>query len=117
MVGYAPTAYTNKVITKPPEIIKASKESFKSALDSFYNDIACIEKPKQVAQHQDVAAATTSVMEQTPVPTEETKPEIVESETMPNDTTTKERKKKKVFCFSVRSFNFIEICLFCYEST
>ncbi|XP_071641339.1 uncharacterized protein [Temnothorax longispinosus] len=92
MVGYAPIYTNNKIIAKPP--VKSSKESLGSALDSFYNDIARIEKTEteRTGQHQDVAA---TVMEQVSIPTEETKPEI-ELETVSSDTTTKERKKKKV---------------------
>ncbi|XP_024872545.1 uncharacterized protein LOC112455076 isoform X2 [Temnothorax curvispinosus] len=91
MVGYAPIYTNNKIIAKPP--VKSSKESLGSALDSFYNDIARIEKTEteRTGQHQDVTA---TVMEQVSIPTEETKPEI-ELETVSSDTTTKERKKKK----------------------
>ncbi|XP_011864737.1 PREDICTED: formin-binding protein 4-like [Vollenhovia emeryi] len=90
MVGYAPIYTNNKIIAKPP--VKASKESLGSALDSFYSDIARIEKTEtERTGHQDVTA---TVIEQVSVPTEEAKPEA-EAETVPNDTTTKERKKKK----------------------
>ncbi|XP_039305043.1 formin-binding protein 4 isoform X2 [Solenopsis invicta] len=90
MVGYAPIYTNNKIIAKPP--VKASKESLGSALDSFYNDIARIEKTEteRSGQHQDVAATVT---EQVSTPTEEAKPEI-EPEIAPNDAS-KERKKKK----------------------
>lgn len=95
MVGYTPIYTNNKIIAKPP--VKALKESLGSALDSFYSDIARIEKTEteRTGQHQDVAA---TVMEQVSIPerTEEAKPEI-EPETVPSDSTTmKERKKKKV---------------------
>lgn len=92
MVRYASIYTNNKIIAKPP--VKASKESLGSALDSFYSDIARIEKTEteRTGQHQNVAATVT---EQVSIPTEEAKPEI-EPETVSNDTTTKERKKKKV---------------------
>lgn len=92
MVGYTPIYTNNKIIAKPP--VKASKESLGSALDSFYNDIARIEKTEteRTVQQQDPIAGVT---EQAPAPTEETKPET-ESETISNDTIMKERKKKKV---------------------
>ncbi|XP_070150243.1 formin-binding protein 4 isoform X2 [Polyergus mexicanus] len=91
MVGYTPIYTNNKIIAKPP--VKASKESLGSALDSFYNDIARIEKTEteRIVQQQDPVVIVT---EQAPVPIEETKPET-ESETMSSDTTIKERKKKK----------------------
>ncbi|XP_029160362.1 formin-binding protein 4-like isoform X2 [Nylanderia fulva] len=91
MVGYTPIYTNNKIIAKPP--VKASKESLGSALDSFYNDIARIEKTEteRTAQQQDSVVAVT---EQVPVSIEESKPET-ELETIPNDTTMKERKKKK----------------------
>ncbi|XP_036146449.1 formin-binding protein 4 isoform X2 [Monomorium pharaonis] len=90
MVGYTPIYTNNKIIAKPP--VKASKESLGSALDSFYNDIARIEKTEteRIAQ-QDVVATVT---EQVSTPMEEAKPEM-EPETAPNDTAMKERKKKK----------------------
>jgi len=92
MVGYAPIYTNNKIIAKPP--VKASKESLGSALDSFYNDIARIEKTEteRTGQLQDIAATIT---EQVSITTEEAKPEM-ELETMPSDITMKERKKKKV---------------------
>ncbi|XP_072756609.1 uncharacterized protein [Anoplolepis gracilipes] len=91
MVGYTPIYTNNKIIAKPP--VKASKESLGSALDSFYNDIARIEKTEteRTVQQQD---SVTAVTEQAPASIEETKPEI-ESETVLSDTTMKERKKKK----------------------
>ena len=92
MVGYAPIYTNNKIIAKPP--VKASKESLGSALDSFYSDIARIEKTEteRTGQLQDIAATIT---EQVSVSTEEAKPEM-ELETVPSDITMKERKKKKV---------------------
>ncbi|XP_011269281.2 uncharacterized protein LOC105259194 [Camponotus floridanus] len=91
MVGYTPIYTNNKIIAKPP--VKASKESLGSALDSFYNDIARIEKTEteRTVQQQDPVV---SVTEQAPAPIEEMKPET-ESETVSNDTIMKERKKKK----------------------
>ncbi|XP_011648359.1 formin-binding protein 4-like isoform X2 [Pogonomyrmex barbatus] len=91
MVGYAPIYTNNKIIAKPP--VKASKESLGSALDSFYNDIARIERTEteRTGQHQDTVIAVT---EQVPTPIEEVKPEA-EPEVISNDTTTRERKKKK----------------------
>ncbi|KAL6438012.1 hypothetical protein ACFW04_004351 [Cataglyphis niger] len=90
MVGYTPIYTNNKIIAKPP--VKASKESLGSALDSFYNDIARIEKTEteRTVQQDSVAVVT----EQAPVSIEETKLET-ESEIVSNDTTMKERKKKK----------------------
>ncbi|XP_036139875.1 uncharacterized protein LOC118644729 [Monomorium pharaonis] len=87
--SYTPIYTNNKIIAKPP--VKALKESLGSALDSFYNDIACIEKTEteRIAQ-QDVATVT----EQVSTPMEKAKSEM-ESETAPNDTAMKERKKKK----------------------
>jgi len=102
MMGYAPIYTNNKIIAKPP--VKASKESLGSAINSFYNDIARIERTEtERTTKQDIVAATTStanvaaVMEQASVPNDESKPEI-ESETASNTetTTTKEKKKKKV---------------------
>lgn len=92
MVGYAPIYTNNKIIAKPP--VKASKESLGSALDSFYNDIARIEKTEteRTGQLQDIAATIT---EQVSISTEEVKPEM-EMENVPSDITMKERKKKKV---------------------
>lgn len=92
MVGYTPIYTNNKIIAKPP--VKASKESLGSALDSFYNDIARIEKTEteRTVQQQDPVAAVT---EQAPASIDEIKPET-EPETVSNDTTMKERKKKKV---------------------
>lgn len=106
MVGYAPIYTNNKIIAKPP--VKASKESLGSALDSFYSDIARIEKTEteRTGQHQDVAATVT---EQVSIPIEEPKPEI-EPETVSNDTT-KERKKKKVTILS-SLYLFLSISLF-----
>ncbi|XP_018371537.1 PREDICTED: formin-binding protein 4-like isoform X1 [Trachymyrmex cornetzi] len=91
MVGYAPIYTNNKIIAKPP--VKASKESLGSALDSFYNDIARIEKTEteRTGQLQEIAATIT---EQVSISTEEAKPEM-ELETVPSDITMKERKKKK----------------------
>ncbi|KYN02370.1 PREDICTED: formin-binding protein 4-like [Cyphomyrmex costatus] len=91
MVGYAPIYTNNKIIAKPP--VKASKESLGSALDSFYNDIARIEKTEteRTGQPQDIA---TTITEQVSISTEEAKPEV-ELETVPGDITMKERKKKK----------------------
>lgn len=105
MVGYAPIYTNNKIIAKPP--VKASKESLGSALDSFYNDIARIEKTEteRTGQHQDVAVTIT---EQVSIPTEEAKPEM-EPETMFNDTTTKERKKKKVAHFYLSPYLSLSI--------
>lgn len=103
MVGYAPIYTNNKIIAKPP--VKASKESLGSALDSFYSDIARIEKTEteRIGQQQDITATVT---EQISVPTEEAKPEI-EPETVSSDTTTKERKKKKVtFLFTIVFISF-----------
>ncbi|XP_067203189.1 formin-binding protein 4-like isoform X2 [Linepithema humile] len=93
MVGYAPVYTNNKIIAKPP--VKASKESLGSALDSFYNDIARIERTEteRTAQHQDTAT-TVTVTEPVPVLIEEAKPET-EPEAMSSDITMKERKKKK----------------------
>ncbi|XP_050450317.1 formin-binding protein 4-like isoform X2 [Cataglyphis hispanica] len=90
MVGYTPIYTNNKIIAKPP--VKASKESLGSALDSFYNDIARIEKTEteRTVQQDPVAVVT----EQAPVSIEETKLET-ESEIVSSDTTMKERKKKK----------------------
>ncbi|KAL0110406.1 hypothetical protein PUN28_013797 [Cardiocondyla obscurior] len=89
MVGYAPIYTNNKIIAKPP--VKTSKESLGSALDSFYNDIARIEKTEteRIGQQPDVP-----VEEQVSTSTEEAKPEI-ESETVASEIATKERKKKK----------------------
>jgi len=102
-MGYAPIYTNNKIIAKPP--VKASKESLGSAINSFYNDIARIERTEteRTTKHQDIVTATTSatnaavVMEQASVSNDEAKPEI-ESETACNTetTTTKEKKKKKV---------------------
>lgn len=97
MVGYAPVYTNNKIIAKPP--VKASKESLGSALDSFYNDIARIERTEteRTVQHQDTAT-TVAVTEPVPVATEEAKPET-EPETTSSDIMMKERKKKKVTCY------------------
>lgn len=97
MVGYAPVYTNNKIIAKPP--IKASKESLGSALDSFYNDIARIEKTEteRTAQNQDTTTAVV-VTEPVSVSTEEAKSET-ELETMSNDTM-KDRKKKKVTSYN-----------------
>lgn len=93
MLGYAPIYPNNKIIAKPP--VKAAKESLGSALDSFYNDIARIEETERSAQHQD-----TAIMEQPPPPvTEEVKLPETDSESVPCDTTMKERKKKKVMFY------------------
>lgn len=95
MLGYTPIYSNNKIIAKPP--VKAAKESLGSALDSFYNDIARIERTEteRAAQHQD-----TAIMEQASAPiAEEAKLPETELESVPCDTTTKEKKKKKViFC-------------------
>ncbi|XP_019699913.1 formin-binding protein 4 isoform X2 [Harpegnathos saltator] len=93
MLGYTPMYSNNKIIAKPP--VKAAKESLGSALDSFYNDIARIEKTeteRAAAQHQDVV-----VMEQISAPSmEEAKLPETEPESVPCcDTTTKEKKRKK----------------------
>ncbi|XP_032677358.1 formin-binding protein 4-like isoform X3 [Odontomachus brunneus] len=91
MLGYTPIYSNNKIIAKPP--VKAAKESLGSALDSFYNDIARIERTEteRAAQHQD-----TIVMEQVSAPAaEEAKLPEVEPESVPCDTMTKEKKKKK----------------------
>jgi len=103
MVGYTPIYTNNKIIAKPP--IKASKESLGSVLDSFYNDIARIEKTEteRTGQHQDIAVTVT---EQVPISIEEVKPET-ESETVLNDTAMKERKKRKV----VYTFAYQVICI------
>jgi len=95
MVGYAPVYTNNKIIAKPP-IKGVSKESLGSVLDSFYNDIARIERTEteRTAQYQDTVTAV-SVTEPVSVSTEETKPET-EPEAMSSDITMKERKKKKV---------------------
>lgn len=107
MMGYAPIYTNNKIIAKPP--MKASKESLGSALNSFYNDIARIERTEteqRTGQHQDsiaavaattsaTATATPAVVEQSSIPTEETKPEA-EGETASSTETIKEKKKKKV---------------------
>lgn len=94
MLGYAPIYPNNKIIAKPP--VKAAKESLGSALDSFYSDIALIERSEteRAAQHHQ----ETPVMEQqVPAPaTEEVKLPETESESVPCDTTMKEKKKKKV---------------------
>lgn len=105
MVGYTPIYTNNKIIAKPP--VKASKESLGSALDSFYNDIARIEKTEteRTAQQQDSVVAVT---EQAPVPIEDTKPET-EPETVPSDTTMKERKKKKVSIYISRYLSLLSI--------
>lgn len=103
MVGYAPIYTNNKIIAKPP--VKASKESLGSALDSFYSDIARIEKTEteRIVQHQD--AVTAAATEQVSIPTEEAKPEV-EPETVPSDTTMKERKKKKVALLLITFYFF-----------
>lgn len=95
MLGYTPIYTNNKIIAKPP--VKASKESLGSALDSFYNDIARIERTEteRVAQHQDPV-----VTEQVPASVEDTKPPETEPDPVSSDTTTKEKKKKKVFHLS-----------------
>lgn len=121
MLGYTPIYTNNKIIAKPP--VKASKESLGSALDSFYNDIARIERTEteRVAQHQDTAA-----IEQASVPVEEMKIPETEVDSVSSDTTTKEKKKKKVLSstyhdifFSVkkneivsnlRHFNLFTLC-------
>lgn len=105
MVGYTPIYTNNKIIAKPP--VKASKESLGSALDSFYNDIARIEKTEteRTVQQQDPVAVVT---EQAPVSVEETKLET-ESETVSNDTTMKERKKKKVSIYLSQNLLFLSI--------
>ncbi|XP_014469072.1 PREDICTED: formin-binding protein 4-like [Dinoponera quadriceps] len=89
MLGYAPIYSNNKIIAKPP--VKAAKESLGSALDSFYNDIARIERTEteRATQHQD-----TATMEQAPV-LEEVKLPETEPESVPCDTTMKEKKKRK----------------------
>ncbi|XP_011347934.1 formin-binding protein 4 isoform X2 [Ooceraea biroi] len=104
MMGYAPIYTNNKIIAKPP--VKASKESLGSAINSFYNDIARIERTEteRTGQHQDAVAATTSavatttaaVMEPASIPSEETKLETESETTSSAETTTKEKKKKKM---------------------
>lgn len=93
MVGYTPIYTNNKIIAKPP--VKASKESLGSALDSFYNDIARIERTEteRTGQQQD-----TTLIEPIPLAIEEAKTET-EPEIMPNDTMIKEKKKKKVIFY------------------
>lgn len=103
MVGYTPIYTNNKIIAKPP--VKASKESLGSALDSFYNDIARIEKTETERTGQDVTATVT---EQVSILTEEAKPEM-EPETMFSDTTMKERKKKKVAHFYLSPYLSLSI--------
>lgn len=102
MVGYTPIYTNNKIIAKPP--VKASKESLGSALDSFYNDIARIEKTEteRTVQQDPVAVVT----EQAPVSIEETKLET-ESEIVSSDTTMKERKKKKVSIYLSQNLLFL----------
>lgn len=104
MVGYAPIYTNNKIIAKPP--VKASKESLGSALDSFYSDIARIEKTEteRIGQQQDVTATVTN--EQISTAIEEMKQET-EPETASSDTTMKERKKKKVIPLLIIVFMLI----------
>lgn len=87
---YTPIYTNHKVIEKPP--VKTAKESLVSALDSFYSDIARIENSgtEKAAQRQDTLATELSSL-----PTEETNVDV-EQELPPIETTTKEKKRKKV---------------------
>ena len=86
MAEYARAYENNQVIAKPPVKVTSQEASLGSAINSFYSDIAAIEKAE--VDHQQLMAETSSppVMVQMPVP------ELSMSE---NDAM-KDKKRKKV---------------------
>ncbi|XP_063995704.1 formin-binding protein 4-like isoform X2 [Diachasmimorpha longicaudata] len=85
-----PRIYTNtQVIAKPP--ITTNKESLGSALNSFYSDLASLERP--VDEHQAIPSPQLIPVEPQPVPT--TTPQLTEKLSVVADTY-KEKRKKKV---------------------
>lgn len=86
---YTPIYTNHKVIEKPP--VKTAKESLVSALDSFYNDIARIEnvEAEKISQRQENPVEVSSLS------IEEVKMET-EQESIPFETTIKEKKRKRV---------------------
>ncbi|XP_011312496.1 formin-binding protein 4 isoform X2 [Fopius arisanus] len=85
-----PRIYTNtQVIAKPP--ITTNKESLGSALNSFYSDIASLERP--VEEHQAIPSPQLIAVESQPIAT--TIPETTEKLSAASDVY-KEKRKKKV---------------------
>ncbi|XP_014221578.1 fibrous sheath CABYR-binding protein-like [Trichogramma pretiosum] len=91
---YARVYENNQVIAKPPVKVTAQEASLGSALNSFYSDIASIEKaevdlhqPLQHQQHMVAESTTPPVLVQMPMPGITENP--VDSEAL------KEKKKKK----------------------
>ena len=91
MVDYGQVYANTQVIAKPP--VKTHKESLGSVLDSFYNDIATMEKieqePEQVSPVESAPLALQQIAQE------------VEQPPILTDSVLKERKKKKVFFFYI----------------
>lgn len=88
---YTPIYTNHKVIEKPP--VKTRKESLVSALDSFYSDIAQIEKTRSDANNQKQETTQAEVTTST-VATEETKVEGEHMQPVP-EAVAKDKKRKK----------------------
>lgn len=91
MVADYTHVYTNsQIIAKPP--IKTQRESLGSALNSFYNDIASIEKinAEQELEQQEIPS-----MESVPSPVQQVQLETEQIVTPPADSTIKEKRRKK----------------------
>lgn len=86
---YTPIYANSQVIAKPP--VKTSRESLGSALDSFYSDIASLEKG---ATEQDIEQKDAVQTESVPSPLPQVQAEIEQNSTIPDGS--KDKKKKKV---------------------
>ena len=91
MADYSQIYSSNQVIAKPP--VKAQRESLGSALDSFYSDIASIEKSKLEIESE---KQESYLLESVPSPIQATQSEV-EPSSSALEAVMKEKKKKKVY--------------------
>lgn len=99
MVDYSQVYANTQVIAKPP--IKSHKETLGSAIDSFYNDIASIEKIRNDHETEQVLPVET-----VPVTVLQGQPAEVEQPQILTDSVLKERKKKKVLKYRANAILF-----------
>ncbi|XP_012280309.1 formin-binding protein 4 isoform X2 [Orussus abietinus] len=89
VADYTQMYASSQVIAKPP--IKMQRESLGSALNSFYSDIASIEKTKNEQDKEQETLASEAV----PSPVQQVQTEITEQSNLPTETVIKEKKRKK----------------------
>lgn len=88
-----PRIYTNtQVIAKPP--IKTSNETIGSALDSFYNDIASLERPPIEAKPVEATVFNTNLTDH-PQPVSTPSSLTSDNDKINNDVSLKDKEKKK----------------------